>query len=198
MFVTFIEDLDVYAYRLGLKKWAAPFMIFVYPVTWAIGIYRFGNWILNNCKMPIIKHILFIIYFTLKRITEILTGIEIAQNAQIGRGLFIGHLGGIIIGHNSKIGIYSSFHEGVTIGGAGRRENHGSPIIGDLAYFGAGAKIIGKIRLGNNVIIGANAVVVKNTPDNAVVVGIPAEVINFKGSIDFIHFRNKGDHINEK
>ena len=197
MFETFIEDLDVYAYRLGLKKWAAPFMIFVYPATWAIGIYRFGNWVLNNFKIPILRQALFIFYFILKRIMEILTGIEIAQDAQIGKGLFIGHLGGIIIGTNSKIGDYSSFHGGVTIGGAGRGKNHGFPNIGNLVYFGAGAKLIGKINIGNNVLIGANAVVVKNTPDNAVVGGIPAEIINYKGSTDFIQYRNKEDTVNE-
>lgn len=182
-----IEDLDVYAYRLGLNKWASPLMIFIYPTTWPIVIYRFGNWILKKCKIPIIKEILFIIYFIFKRLSEILTGIEIAQNAQIGKGLFIGHLGGVIIG-NSSIGDYPSFHEGVTIGGAGRGENHGTPTIGNLVYFGAGAKVIGRINVGNNVIIGANAVVVKDIPDNVSIGGIPAKILNNKGSVDYIHF----------
>ncbi|MDI6644163.1 MAG: hypothetical protein QME14_03820 [Methanobacteriaceae archaeon] len=153
MFDILIEDLDNYSYRLGLNRWTAPFMILIYPVTWPIVIYRFGNWIFNNFHVPLLRIILFIIYYFFKRITEILTGIEIAHNARIGRGLFIGHLGGIIIGNNSMIGNYSSFHEGVTVGGSGRGNKHGSPIIGDLNYFGAGAKVIGKIKIGDNVIL---------------------------------------------
>ena len=167
-----LDDLDVYAYRLGLPKWSTILMTFLYPATWAIGVYRFGNWIVIKCKTPVIKHTLFLLYFILKRISEILTGIEIANNAEIGKGLSIGHLSGIIIGHGSKIGDYSSFHQGVTIDGAGREENRGSPTIGNCVYFGAGAKVIGKINVGNNVKIGANTVVVKNVSDNSTVAGL--------------------------
>jgi serine O-acetyltransferase len=161
---TLIEDLDAYAYRLGLPKWSAFGMIFLYPATWAIVVYRFGNWV-TKCKLPILKHVLFIFYFILKRLSEVLTGIE--------NGLFIGHIGGVIIGNGSMIGNNPSFHEGVTIGGAGRGDKHGSPNIGNNVYFGAGAKVMGKIKVGNNVMIGANAVVVKDVPDNAVVGGCP-------------------------
>lgn len=186
---TFLEDLDIYAYRLGLPKWSAIFILLLYPASWAIGIYRFGNWVVTKCKIPFVKQVFFLIYFMLKRISEMLLGIEIACNAEIGKGLFIGHLSGIIIGHGSKIGNYSSFHQGVTIGGAGRGEKHGSPTIGDYVYFGAGAKVIGKIKIGNNVMIGANSVVVKDVPDNAVVGGVPARRISFDGSMDFIRHR---------
>lgn len=186
---TFLEDLDIYAYRLGLPKWSAIFMILLYPATWSIGVYRFGNWVVTKCKIPLLRQTLFIIYFILKRISEILSGIEIAYNAEIGKGLFIGHLSGIIIGHGSKIGNYSSFHSDVVIGGSGRGESHGSPTIGDCVYFGAGAKVIGRIHIGNSVMIGANAVVVNNFPDNSVLVGVPAKVVNHSGSNDFIHYR---------
>jgi serine O-acetyltransferase len=185
---TFLEDLDVCAYRLGLPKWSTILMTFLYPATWAIGVYRFGNWIIMKCKMPVIKQTLFLLYFILKRISEMLTGIEIAHNAEIGKGLFIGHLSGIVIGHGSKIGNYSSFHQGITIGGAGRGENHGSPTIGESVYFGAGAKVIGKINVGNNVMIGANAVVVKSIPDNVVVVRVNS-ISSYDGSLDSTHYR---------
>lgn len=190
MLKTLIEDLDAYAYRLGLPKWSAFGMIFLYPATWAIVVYRFGNWV-TKCKLPIIKHVLFIFYFILKRLSEVLTGIEIAHNAEIGNGLFIGHIGGVIIVNGSMIGNNPSFHEGVTIGGAGRGEKHGSPNIGNNVYFGSGAKVMGKIKVGDNVMIGANAVVVKDVPDNAVVGGVPAKVISYEGSADFVHFRGK-------
>lgn len=189
MFSAFFDDLDSYAYRLGAPKLLSPIMLFLYPATWSIGVYRFGNWVTKKINVPIVRQLLFIVYFFFKRLTEILTGIEIAHNADIGRGLFIGHLGGVIIGHSSVIGKNASFHEGVTIGGGGRREKHGSPVIGNNVYFGAGAKVIGKIKVGNNVMIGANAVVVKDVPDNAVVGGVPAKVISYEGSRDFVHHR---------
>ena len=109
--------------------------------------------------------------------------------ADIGEGLFLGHRN-IVIG-NSVIGNNASFHADVTIGGAGRGTDHGTPVIGDSVYFGAGAKVIGKLKVGNNVLIAANAVVVKNVPDNAVVGGVPAKVLNYNGSSDYIHFREK-------
>lgn len=187
----FLYDLDIYAFRLGLPRWLAIFMIFIYPATWAICVYRFGNWIHRNCKIIILRYTLFLIYFILKRISEIFTGIEIAHTAQIKRGLFIGHLGGIIIGHGAEIGSYSSFHEGVTIGGAGRGSNFGVPKIGSRVYFGAGAKVIGKIIIGNDVLIGANAVVVRSAEDNAVLAGVPARILSFESSRDFIHYRKE-------
>jgi serine O-acetyltransferase len=185
----FIEDLDAYAFRLGIPKYACFLMVFLYPAVWAIAIYRLGNWI-HKIRLPVIKQVLFCIYFFFKRLSEILTRIEIAPDAEIGEGLFIGHLG-IVIGPQSKIGANASFHEGVTVGGAGRRELHGSPEIGDNVYFGAGAKVIGKIKLGNNVLIGANAVVTKSFPDNSVIGGVPAVLISSKGAADFIHYRKK-------
>jgi serine O-acetyltransferase len=188
MFELIIEDLDSYAYRLGLPKWTAPLMIFLYPATWAILVYRFGHWV-HNWDVPLIRHFFLIIYFILKRITEVFTNIQISSNTTIGKGIFIAHLGDIVISSGSKIGKYPSIHQGITIGGAGRGKKYGDPIVGDFVYLGAGAKLIGKIEVGNDVMIGANAVVTKSIPDNASVGGIPAEIINYKGSKDFIHFR---------
>lgn len=191
VFEYILDDLDEYSYRLNQPEWTALLMFLIYPATWAIGVYRFGSWIRKKLNIPILRQIILFFYFILKRFTEILTGIEIAIDAEIGKGLFIGHLGGVVIGNKSEIGKHASFHQGVTIGGAGRGKKHGSPKIGDQVYFGAGAKVIGDIKVGNNVVIGANAVVTKSIPDNGVVGGIPAEIINFKGSSDFIHYRDK-------
>ena len=57
MFEILIEDLDCYSYRLGLKRWTAPFMLFLYPATWPILVYRFGNWIFKKCKFPLVKQV---------------------------------------------------------------------------------------------------------------------------------------------
>ncbi len=109
-------------------------------------------------------------------------GIELAMETQVGEGLYIGHFGGIIVSSQAVIGKNCTIMQGVTIGIAGRGENRGAPIIGDGVYIGAGAKVIGKIRIGNNVAIGANAVVTKDVPDNAIVVGIPAKIISMDGA----------------
>ena len=72
-------------------------MLFLYPATWPISVYRFGNWIFKKCNIPLLDTVSFIVYFIMKRLTEIFTSIEIAHDAQIGKGLFIGHFGSIVI-----------------------------------------------------------------------------------------------------
>ena len=115
-------------------------------------------------------------------------GIELPKGTKVGEGFYIGHFGGIIISGGAVIGRNCNISQGVTIGVAGRGEKRGIPIIGDGVYIGPGAKVIGKIYVGNNVAIGANAVVTKDVPDNAVVVGIPAKVISFNSAKDFTDF----------
>lgn len=115
-------------------------------------------------------------------------GIELPRGTKVGDGFYIGHFGGIIISGGACIGKNCTIMQGVTIGMAGRKEKAGIPILGDGVYVGAGAKILGKIKIGNNVAIGANAVVTTDLPDNSVVVGIPAKIISFNGSKDFIDF----------
>ena len=114
-------------------------------------------------------------------------GIELPRDTKVGEGFYIGHCGGIIISGGVVIGRNCNISQGVTIGVAGRGDNRGIPVIGDCVYIGPGAKVIGKIRVGNNVAIGANAVVTKDVPDNAVVGGIPAKIISMDGSFDFIN-----------
>jgi serine O-acetyltransferase len=84
------------------------------------------------------------------------------------------------------MGEYCNLSQGVTIGVGGRGENSGCPKLGDRVFIGPGAKILGSISIGNDVAIGANAVVTKDLPDNAVAVGVPAKIISYKGSKDFI------------
>lgn len=94
-----------------------------------------------------------------------------------------------------SIGRNCNISQGVTLGQANRGKRKGAPIIGDNVYIGAGAKIIGKVKIGNNVAIGANCVVTKDIPDNAVVVGVPGKVISYEGSKYYI---NRTEYENEK
>ena len=108
-------------------------------------------------------------YLLLYRRVRIKWGIEIPRSAQIGPGLFIGHAGGIVIASEARIGSNLNLSHQVTIGLSGQGEKRGYPVIGDNVYIAPGAKVFGKIRIGNGVKIGANAVVYKDVPDGAVV-----------------------------
>jgi len=114
-------------------------------------------------------------------------GISIPYNTNISAGFYIGHFGGIVINHKTVIGINCNISQGVTIGETYGGKNPGVPVIGDNVYIGPGAKIIGGITIGNNVAIGANCVLTKSVPDNAIVVGIPGEVKSYSGSGNYIN-----------
>ena len=109
-------------------------------------------------------------------------GFEVSPETVIGSGLYIGHLGCITISRFAVIGRNCNISQGVTIGATQRGEKAGAPTIGDNVYIGPGVRVIGRITIGNNVAIGANSVVNKDIPDNAVVVGMPARVVNSEGS----------------
>jgi serine O-acetyltransferase len=100
-------------------------------------------------------------------------GIELPRETDIGAGFYITHFGGIIISPAAKIGKNFTISQGVTIGVSGQGEKRGVPVIGDNVYIATGAKVFGKISIGNNVKIGPNAVVHKSIPDNAIVVSYP-------------------------
>ena len=117
-------------------------------------------------------------------------GVSIPSTTNIGPGFYIGHFGGIVIHADTVIGKNCNISQGVTIGISPRGKRQGVPVIGDNVYIAPGAKIFGNIRIGNNVAIGANCVVTKDIPDNAVVVGIPAHVISYNGSFGYVNNTN--------
>jgi serine O-acetyltransferase len=106
-----------------------------------------------------------------------LTGIEIHPGAQIGKNLFIDHGMGVVIGETAEIGDCVTLYHGVTLGGTSLNKGKRHPTLGDNVVVGAGAKILGAITVGENSRIGANAVVVRPVPPNAVVVGVPGQVV---------------------
>ncbi len=113
-------------------------------------------------------------------------GIQVAPKTKIGSGLRFFHFGTIVINGDVIIGKNCCICQGVTIGSASRGKNMGCPIIGDNVYIGPGAKVFGAINVGDNVAIGANCVVTKDIPDNAVVIGIPGRIISYKGSEGYV------------
>jgi len=106
-----------------------------------------------------------------------LTGIEIHPGAVIGKGLFIDHGMGVVIGETCEVGDNVTIYQGVTLGGTGKDTGKRHPTIGSNVLIGTGAKIIGPVRVGDNSRIGAGSVVLREVPDNCTVVGIPARVV---------------------
>jgi serine O-acetyltransferase len=120
------------------------------------------------------------------------TGIEIHPGATIGRGLFIDHGMGVVVGETAVIGNNVLLYQGVTLGGTGVQKGKRHPTIGDNVVIGAGAKVLGDITIGDSSYIGANAVVIKDVPPNSTVVGIPGRITKQDGkkidvSLDHIH-----------
>lgn len=120
-------------------------------------------------------------------------GISIPHSTRIGSGFYIGHFGGIVVNHRAVIGRNCNISQGVTIGQANRGRNKGYPTLGDNVYIGPGAVIIGNVRVGNNVAIGANSVVTRDVPDDSVVAGVPARVLSQEGSAGYVN-RTDYDH----
>ena len=114
------------------------------------------------------------------------TGIEIHPGARIGKGLFIDHGMGIVIGETTVVGDNVLLYQGVTLGGTGKEKGKRHPTIGNNVVIGGGAKVLGNITIGDNSYVGANAVVVKNVPANSTVVGVPGRITHQEGKkIDF-------------
>jgi serine O-acetyltransferase len=164
-------------------------MLIICPGSIAGIVYRIGHWIWTyEEQFRLIVFLLRPPYVFLKRLTEILTGIALQPQATIGEGLYIGHGGSVYVGGKVVLGSNCNLSHEVTIGVGGRGDKRGMPIIGDRIYIAPGAKLFGAIAIGNDVAIGANAVVTKSIPDRAVAVGIPAHVISRLGSFDFVFY----------
>jgi serine O-acetyltransferase len=115
-------------------------------------------------------------------------GISIPFDTEIGPGFFIGHFGGIVVNAHSRIGRNCNISHGVTLGQTNRGARQGCPVIGDRVYIGPGAKVIGAVMVGDGAAIGANAVVTRDVPPNAVVAGAPARVVSMGGSTGYVEF----------
>ncbi|MCG0275928.1 MAG: serine O-acetyltransferase [Thermosediminibacteraceae bacterium] len=127
---------------------------------------------------------LFLIARIISQVARFLTGIEIHPGAKIGKGFFIDHGMGVVIGETTEIGDNVTLYQGVTLGGTGKEKGKRHPTIGNNVVVGAGAKILGPIKIGDNCKIGAGAVVLKDVPPNCTVVGVPGKAVVRK-KIDF-------------
>ena len=128
----------------------------------------------------------------ISQIGRFFTGIEIHPGATIGKGLFIDHGMGVVIGETAIIGDNVTLYQGVTLGGTGKEKGKRHPTVGNNVVIGAGAKVLGNIKMGDNSYIGSNAVVIKDVPDNSTIVGVPGRITKQDGkkielSLDHVH-----------
>jgi serine O-acetyltransferase len=145
-------------------------VIFAYPGVHAIWGHRISHWLwLRGARLAA---------RTFAELTRILTGVEIHPGAVLGPGLFIDHATGVVIGETAEVGEDVTIFHGVTLGGTGRETGKRHPTVGDRVTIGAGAKVLGPVKLGEDSRIGANAVVVKEVPAGAVVVGVPGQIVS--------------------
>jgi serine O-acetyltransferase len=145
-------------------------VIFAYPGVHAIWGHRISHWLWNRGARVAAR--------VFAELTRILTGVEIHPGAVLGAGLFIDHATGVVIGETAEVGDDVTIFHGVTLGGTGTDTGKRHPTIGDRVIVGAGAKILGPIKIGDDSRIGANAVVVKEVPSSSVVVGVPGQIIS--------------------
>ena len=139
----------------------------------ALLAFRIAHWLLS-WKIPFFPRFI-------SQAARWLTGVEIHPGAKIGTGFFIDHGMGVVIGETSEIGDFVTLFQGVTLGGTGKERGKRHPTLGNHVVVGAGAKVLGGIRIGDNVKIGANAVVLRSVPANSTVVGNPGRIVKYEG-----------------
>jgi serine O-acetyltransferase len=148
-------------------------VVFCYPGLQALVVHRFAHR-LYRLRLPFIPRFL-------SHIARGLTGIEIHPGARIGKGVFIDHGMGVVIGETAIIGDYALIYQGVTLGGTGKETGKRHPTVGRNVVVGAGAKVLGNLCIGDNVRIGAGSVVLRDVPSDCTVVGVPGRIIYKSG-----------------
>lgn len=127
----------------------------------------------------------------ISQFSRFVTGIEIHPGAKIGKGLLIDHGSGVVIGETAEVGDNCLIYQGVTLGGTGKESGKRHPTLGNNVMVGAGARILGPFKVGDNAKIAANAVVLEEVPPNATAVGVPARIVRVEGKrvqdLDQVH-----------
>lgn len=179
---TLEQDLLRYEIRKSFSFW----MFFKYYFIQVIPGLKFTV-VLRYCQYYRRKNrLLFYFFFLWLRRLKYQYGFDISYRTKIGEGLYIGHFGGIVIHGDAEIGSFCNLSQGITIGVLARGKNSGIPKIGDRVFIGPGASILGGITIGNDVLIGTNAIVTFDVPAHSVVAAPLASIVSDKGSGDYI------------
>ncbi|MDB6027433.1 MAG: serine acetyltransferase-like protein [Verrucomicrobiales bacterium] len=182
----FREDVKRYASLNGGSGWK---QILTEQGLWASLQYRCDAAIYRSTLPPLIKRPIRLLLIAWHKVVEITTGISLPCTARIGPGLHLPHCGTRVINASAIIGSNCCMSHGVTVGVSGRGMQRGVPVIGDRVYFGVNAVVVGKIFVGDDVVIGANSVVNRDVPRHCTVFGIPATIVSDRGSEDYIDLR---------
>jgi len=172
MFKTIREQIDT-IFREDPAAKSVLEVILCYPGFHAILLHRIAHR-LYKAGWPVLARFI-------SQISRALTGIEIHPGAKIGRRFFIDHGMGVVIGETAEIGDDVLIYQGATLGGTGKEKGKRHPTLGNHVVVGAGAKILGSIRIGDHVKIGAGSVVIHPVPDHSTVVGVPGRVVRVRG-----------------
>ncbi len=149
-------------------------VVFLYPGFHILIYHRINHFLY--------RHKLYFPARMLSQIGKFFTGIEIHPGAKIGNGLFIDHGSGVVIGETSEIGDNCTLYHQVTLGGTGKERGKRHPTLGNNVLVGAGAKILGPFKVGDNAMIGANAVVLNEVPEDTTVIGVPGRIVRVQGA----------------
>ena len=148
-------------------------VVLLYSGFHAIALYRPAHFLY--------RHKWFFLARLISQFARFLTGIEIHPGAKIGRGLFIDHGSGVVIGETAEIGDNCTLYQGVTLGGTGKEHGKRHPTLGDGVLCGSGAKVLGPLKVGSGAKIASGAVVLHDVPEGATAVGVPAKVVRLGG-----------------
>ena len=158
-------------------------VLLTYTGVHAVIVHRAAHWFYKRGHKIIAR--------VISQIMRGITGIEIHPGAKIGKGLLIDHGSGVVIGETAEIGDYCLLYQGCTLGGTGKDHGKRHPTLGNNVMVGAGAKILGPFKVGDNAKIAANAVVLKEVPPNSTAVGVPARIVRQNGKrtldLDQVH-----------
>lgn len=173
-----LTDLQtIYERDPAARNWLE--VLFCYPGLHALWFHRVAHW-LYKMGIPLIPRLI-------SHLSRFLTGVEIHPGAKVGKGVFIDHGIGVVIGETAIVGDYALIYQGVTLGGNGKEIGKRHPTLGKHVVVGAGAKVLGNILIGDRVRIGAGSVVLRDVPSNSTVVGIPGRVARQQGSDALAH-----------
>ena len=174
MFSTILEDIRAVR-RNDPSAHSWPEVVLCHAPLHAIMLHRLAHWVFARCGLRLLGKLI-------ATFNRALTGVEIHPAARIGKGLFIDHGAGVVIGETVVMGEHCFLFHNVTLGGTGRYQGQRHPIVGDHVFIGTGATVLGPVRVGDYAKIGANASVINHdVPAHSTVVGTPARVVKLRG-----------------